>query len=354
MSDEKRGPVAQLLSPRLGNVVGVSTRAKSMPIAKETHVMTARGVLPIASIAGYAYPLLTDGGHWIDSPITSFGSKLTMEVTLSRSGVIKTIRATPDHSWLLRTYSNRRSDARTVDLCQGDRLDVCFPVRPPNMGVDREAAARGFVFGDGSMQGNRSAAYFCGLKDEALLPFFEGCRPPRRYGKVKRISGLPAIWKSERPSLESEPNVLYGWLAGYFAADGDVDKTGRPTLASAKRGNLEYVRDLGQAVGVGTFGIRKRMRKGYGLVESPLYLLGLMRRDLCRSFFILPSHRSRFELGLTAAERRFWNVVSIKDTGIAEEVYWTSRSGTASFTLEDNILTGKLASHIPARKRTVW
>ena len=325
-----------------------------MPIAKETIVMTAKGLLPIANVARSAYPLLTDGGSWVDASITSFGTKPTMEVTLSRSGVIKTIRATPDHCWVLRTYSNRRFNTRTVDLCQGDRLDVCFPLRPLNMGVDRQAAARGFVFGDGSMQGNRSAAYFCGLKDEALLPFFEGYRPPRTYGKVKRISGLPALWKSERPSLESEPNILYGWLAGYFAADGDVDKTGRPTLASAKRENLQYVRDLGQAIGVGTFGIRKRMRKGFGLVESPLYLLGLMRRDLCRSFFLLPSHQLRFESGLTAAERRFWNVVSVKDTGMPAEVYWTTGTSAPSLTLEDNILTGRLASHLPARKRTFW
>lgn len=197
-------------------------------------------------------------------------------------------------------------------------------------------------------------AYFCGLKDEALLPFFAGCRPPRTYGKVKVISGLPVIWKSETPSLESEPNVLYGWLAGYFAADGDVDKTGRPTLASAKRENLEYVRNLGQAIGLGTFGIRKRMRKGFGVVESPLYLLGLMRRDLCKSFFLIPSHRSRFESGRTAAERRFWNVVSVQDTGTTAEVYWTIGTGTASFTLEDNILTGRLSPSPRATTRTFW
>ena len=162
------------------------------------------------------------------------------------------------------------------------------------MDVDSQSAARGFVFGDGTVRENRAAAYFCGLKDEALLPFFEVFRSPRTYGKVNE--------------------------------------------------NLEYVRDLGQAIGVGTFGIRKRMRKGFGAFESPLYLLGFMRRDLCSSFFLLPSHRSRFESGLTAAERRFWNTVSVKDTGITAEVHGTAATDTPSITLEDNILTGRLVS----------
>lgn len=99
--------------------LGSALRAATMPIAKETHVVTARGLFPIANIAGSAYALLADGGRWVDAPITSFGTKPIMEVTLSRSRVIKTIRATPDHRWLLRTYSNRRFDARTVDLFQG-------------------------------------------------------------------------------------------------------------------------------------------------------------------------------------------------------------------------------------------
>ncbi|KAB2932590.1 MAG: hypothetical protein F9K25_06440 [Candidatus Contendobacter sp.] len=207
------------------------------------------------------------------------------------------------------------------------------------MTVDRESVARGFVYGDGSIQGRWAVANFCGMKDEAMLPFFVDKESPRQYAHFKRILHLPTEWKTERPPLDSMPNMLYGWLAGYFAADGDVDRTGRPTLASANRSNLEYVRQLCTAIGIGTFGIRTRMRKGFGKVETPIYLLGLMRGDLCPIFFLIENHRRRFIDGRDAAERRGWNVVKVEATDRVEEVFCAIVEGTHSFTLEDNILT---------------
>jgi len=60
-----------------------------------------------------------------------------------------------------------------------------------------------------------------------MLPAFLGHgNPVRRYGELSRITGLPLSWKLERLALDSTPDLLYGWLAGYFAADGDVDKSG--------------------------------------------------------------------------------------------------------------------------------
>jgi hypothetical protein len=173
-----------------------------------------------------------------------------------------------------------------------------------------------------------------------MLPLFAGYRAPRTYADRKRIHGLPLEWKVQRPPLDSPPSVLYGWLAGYFAADGDVGKTGRPTLASANRDNLEFVRLAAQEVGIGTFGIRKRMRLGRGKEVSAIYLLGLMRGDLDADFFLIPAHRARFAADRGAAERRGWNVVSVRATGQVEEVYCAVVNGTHSFALEDNILTG--------------
>ncbi len=308
-------------------------------LAGETMIMTRSGNRAISELCGGEHELLTSGGQWIKAPLKSFGEQRLFAVTLSRSGVLKTIYATAGHRWITRNQIGTQTHKTTTELCAKDRLQSSFPPRADAMTVDRESVARGFVYGDGSIQGRWAVANFCGMKDEAMLPFFADKEPPRQYAHFKRILHLPTEWKTERPPLDSMPSILYGWLAGYFAADGDVDRTGRPTLASANRSNLEFVRQLCTIIGIGTFGIRTRMRKGFGNVETPLYLLGLMRGDLCPGFFLIESHRLRFIDGRDAAERRGWNVVRVEPTDRVEEVFCAVVEGTHSFALEDNILT---------------
>jgi len=175
-----------------------------------------------------------------------------------------------------------------------------------------------------------------------LLPIFVGRfgRPARKYRTHTRINGLPATWKTQLPDLRKESSeVLLGWLSGYFAADGDVDKTGRPTLSSANRANLEFVRELCTRLGIGTFGIRQSNRRGFGERLSAIYLLGLMRKDLQADFFQIPTHRHRFQkCAGRVAERRAWNVASIEETDRIGEVFCAVIDGTHNFALEDNIL----------------
>lgn len=330
--------------------------------AGETQVITRTGTRPIEALAGGRHELLTDGGEWVKAPVKHFGRQEVTEVTLIRSGVLKTIRATAEHRWLLLTRRGRKYEATTAELKPGDKMQAVFAKRPEGRTiVDQLSAARGFVYGDGSMKptGHKSYANFCGTKDEVMIPYFNGVgNPLRTYGAFKRITGLPREWKADRPALDSDPSVLYGWLAGYFAADGDVGKTGRPTLSSASIDNLEYVRLACQAVGVGTFGVRGHLTRGYHDPPVTTYLLGIMRGDLDPEFFLIPEHRRRFEAGRRAAERRHWRVVSVRPTGEYSDVYCAVVDGTHSFALADNILTGN-CHHNYTRKehhggRDVW
>jgi RNA-splicing ligase RtcB len=333
----------------------ITAEKKILCLAGETPVITRSGTRPIETLAGGEHELLTADGEWVKAPVRSFGRQEVSEVVLSRSGVIKHIRATAEHRWLLRTRRGHGYETTTAELRPGDRLQFTFPKRPAGLRVDRRAAARGFVYGDGSRRpaGSPScSANFYGAKDAALLPLFNGLgRPPRTYDTSVRINGLPAAWKLERPALDSPPNELYGWLAGYFAADGDVGKTGRPTLSSASLEDLEYVRQLCQVIGVGTFGIRSRMRVGRGTKPSALHLVGIMRADLDGEFFLIPTHRDRFLAGRGAAERRGWNVVDVRPTGEYTEVYCAVVEGRHSFALADNILTGNCHHNYTEQER---
>lgn len=342
--------------------------------AGETEVMTRVGLRPIEVLAGGTHELLTANGAWVKAPVRSFGRQEVSEVILSRSGVIKHVRATAEHRWLLRSRRGLEYEAITDQLRVGERLQFSFPPRPVQRAVDRLAVARGFVYGDGHQSSpGRSSANFCGAKDAALLPYFNDLgRPPCQYrynkggyiGTFTRINGLPVEWKIGTPALTSDPSELYGWLAGYFAADGDVGKTGRPTLSSASRANLEYVRLLCQEIGIGTFGIRTRIRSGWGKPPSAMHLLGLMRTDLEADFFIIPDHRIQFESardnrpGNAFGERRGWNVVAVRPTGEMTEVYCAVVEGTHSFALADNILVRNCHHNYTERAvidgRQVW
>ncbi len=328
--------------------------------AGETRVITARGTYRISDLVGGSHELLITDGRWAKVPIRSFGRQRLMRVRLSRSGVKKVLYATAGHRWLLRTHTSgggrywggRPAEAVTSDLRPGDRLSWTYPMRPADRSIDRECIARGFVFGDGSRDGGRSLANFCGSKDEAVRSYFLGLgNKARTYGTVTRITGLPGHWKKEIPRPDMTAAQLYSWLAGYFAADGDVDRTGRPTLVCASRETLEQVRVICSLAGVGTYGIRERIRAGFGNTPSPIYLLGLMRGDLDPDFFIIPDHRDRYEHGRAAIERRGWTVVAVESTDRVEEVYCAVVDDGHAFALEDNILTSNCHHNYTAREK---
>jgi RNA-splicing ligase RtcB len=83
-----------------------------------------------------------------------------------------------------------------------------------------------------------------------------------------------------------------------------------------------------------------------------------MRADLDPAFFLLPSHRERYVGGRRAAERRGWNVVSVRATGETTEVFCAVVAGTHSFVLDDNILTGNCHHNFTEREvhggRELW
>ncbi|WP_460735937.1 toprim domain-containing protein [Nocardioides ginkgobilobae] len=154
------------------------------------------------------------------------------------------------------------------------------------------------------------------------------------------VHDLPAYFKSLPPVQEST-SYLYGWLAGYFAADGCVATDGTVMLSSARREDLEHVRAVCTRLGIATFGITTQSRVGIGASEpSDLHRVHLVNEDLEPDFFLLEEHRRRFEAHHKAFSRRGWVVQSVSWSDRVEEVYCAEVEDGHAFTLEDNILTG--------------
>jgi ATP-dependent DNA helicase DinG len=335
----------------------------------DVEVITFEGLRRIEDLAGTT-PLLLDGnGKWTPSPVRSYGEQEIVELTVSRNGVVQVIETTANHRWFVQANANYSAvkETTTEGLRPGDRLPYIAPKNrvlgkmiPSTFGI-----AAGIVFGDGSRyrstdNGGHPGACFVqlhGAKNWPLARFFNGApqvmedEPRDGWAEpVLRVSGLPSYLK-DRPSLDSNTGYLYGWLAGYFAADGSVDKNGALKITSADRSNLEFVTTVCAHLGVDHGSIVETTRMGFpGREPSQLYKLSISNRSVGEEFFLVDEHRQRWlrRSGTHRQHRagRRWKVEAVVPTGKIKTVYCAEVPTTASFTLAGNILTGNCALRV--------
>ena len=315
-------------------------------LAGETRVLTWEGVKPIRELAGGTHRILGKHGDWIDAPFRSFGVQPLIRLTVTRNGISKHIYATAEHRWFVRSGKTQRSDREvlTSNLRPGHRLVSKFPrtrvkqTTPSPFGI-----AHGVTFGDGTRSGSGSMAQLDAVKDVELLKWFP-VSMMTQHGRQLLIHHLPRFFK-ELPSQDESVSYLYGWLAGYFAADGCISTTGTIMLNSARRDELEYVRLVCTRLGIGTYGVTEQVRVGFpGMEPTSLFRIILVGSDLTEEFFLLDKHRLRFNAAAKAYERKGWVVREVARTDRVEEVFCATVEEGHAFTLEDNILTGNCFS----------
>lgn len=329
-------------------------------LAGETRYLTRLGVRTLAETVGTTQLVLTANpgtesirrsGRWVEAHIHEFGEQPLLHVRLRRNGLTKDLYATRGHRWLLQSGPHGRTFDRfeTTDrLIPGHRLSHLRQARPEQR-LDREGARRGIHFGDGVSNRARDTVYgsvvLWGAKAKYLAEFFEeiGATPHDRTAP----SGLRGVsysakmtgYAKELPDLDRDASYLYGWLAGYFAADGSVSRN-QVALNSSSFEALARVRDVCTVLGIGTYPISTSLRRGYGSEPTPSHDLTLARGDLTPEFFLLGHHRERFEAMGSRPDRFGWTVVSVEPTDRVETVYCAVVPGSESFALEDNIWTG--------------
>jgi hypothetical protein len=335
-------------------------------LAGDTEVITPHGERPIRELVGDVTLLVPaangdtyrNHGIWQKAEVRSFGVQPLSDVILSRGRSVKVVRATAEHRWIL---AGCDGFVPTSELKKGDRLESCHrpsvkcsgaPVKPSPFGI-----AHGFVFGDGSVEaGNRPAnvVLHTEKKRSALLPYFSACDVKRTKANGKdalRVGGLPRAWK-EPPRLDESRSYLLGWLAGYFAADGTVNKCGKQAVIySSLRVNIALTRAICYHLGIRVSPVLKKSRVGFGK-QSDLYCASLSVKDLPLSFWILGHHRERVVNSTPTGNDLYpgWMVRAVEDRGEREEVFCAIVSGAERFTLADNLLTG----NCPFRSNAEW
>lgn len=339
-------------------------------LSGDTEVVTRNGLRKIADIASdgeaeLLVPLLYSGsdirkrwGRFQRAPVSNFGIRELLKVTLRRAQETKIIHATADHHWYRSYWSGKikkQERLTTTELKKGHRLTQLRRARPLTTTMMPFAVAQGFVFGDGTKgtdddrhQPATLNLYHNG-KDEALLPFFPGehseYQASDKAYPYTIIRGLPRFWK-KLPPIDESTSFLMSWLAGYFAADGTVTEEGHCSISSANPAYLDFVRNIAAICGIGYGQIQCEMRRGISgnqvqKEKTALYRLSLRRWDLPTWFFLTERHLERVKSTSSNVERDpHWIVESVESTGRMEPVYCATVDGVGAFGLADDLMTG--------------
>ena len=236
------------------------------------------------------HSVLGASGHWVEAPFKSYGVQPLLkhhrDPEPAAQGTLRDRRPPLVHP--VREGSQvqaRGADSRLSSVATG--LVSKFPrslirrTTPSPFGI-----AHGFTFGDGTRSGTGSLAQLCPPKDLAMLKWFPNSFTTQS-GENLLVHHLPRFFKDLPPRDESV-SYLYGWLAGYFAADGCVAADGTVILNSADRADLEFVRDICTRLGIGTYGITTQLREGFpGREPSEIHRVHFVNEDLTESFFLL-------------------------------------------------------------------
>ena len=306
----------------------------------ETRFITDRGIRTLAECNGQSVRVLGRNAGWKDAVVKSFGVQQLHKLTLRRYGRQREIYTTADHLWFVRKGRSDSTIVATCDLVEGKRLiavhnKVIHNVRPSAFGI-----AHGVVYGDGtraSMRSTPASITLCGDRNAPLARFFplSPSLPVKDVGE--RIYDLPRYFKDPPPLSESQ-SYLYGWLAGYFAADGSASG-GEFSIATASKISIKTIKDVAARIGVSTGPVRHEERYGIDDKLSSIYTVPLMRWSLREDFFLLDAHRNEF-LRIPRGNRPGeWAVLSVEPTDRYETVFCAVVPNGNAFALDGNILT---------------
>lgn len=315
-----------------------STTYKPYCFRGDTKILTDNGIKKLNEIVGKDIKVLNKNHGWENATVKHFGKDVLYRLVLERYGVEKEIFTTGNHIWYVKGKKGK-VEVPTIELTEGMKIPFNTSKTWSNVTPSPFGVAHGFFTGDGYKNEDRPRANFCGDKI-ALLPYFT---PSNISGDEKEYTtiGMPKYF-NQLPNLTETPSYLYGWLSGYFAADGCVDSRGRCTITSVNRDNLEFVRNVLCVLGMPVNEIRQQTRiSNLTNTESTIYILTLSSDYLKEDFFILPEHKARFSDYLRNNDRkkRSWIVKLVENTGVVDDVYCAVAYDTHSFTLDNNILT---------------
>lgn len=304
----------------------------------DTIIMTDRGLMSLLNCyIGSSKLKVLSNGAWREAEVKYFGEQEVKLLTLRRGKTTRTFRVTGNHQWFVKNKKGKTSLKQTDELCVGDIIPTevlkCYRTYKPNpVGV-----AHGFFTGDGDHVDKKNLRINICKGKEELLPYFT---PDTigHSGDTITISSMPKFFLSY-PDLSESKSYLYGWLAGYFAADGSIDLRGSCVICSTNKLDLKYVQNVLCILGIPCEEIREQTRvSNLNGKLGTIFILNLNKKYLNENFFIRKEHRDRF-INNPFKKDNEWRVDNLEYTGSKCPVYCAVVPGTQSFALEGGIKT---------------
>lgn len=283
----------------------------------DTQIMTKIGLRRLDELNGMEVSVLNKNHDWEKAMVKCFGRQELKRLTLTRCGVEKSFLVTGKHKWFVVDDSGNTAVLDTDQLKPDMRIPFNMAKTWSDIKPSLSGIAHGFFIGDGG----KGELYFCGDKQEC----------------EKNTSNA----FTKLPDLSEPVEYLYGWLAGYFAADGSIDDKGRCTISSSNKEYLEFARDVLCVLGMPVNEIRCQNNVNNLTNEMcHVYVLTLSGEYLREDFFIRPSHKEKWIAKSTGDRKhRAWIVKNVESTDITDNVYCAVAEKTQSFTLDGNVLT---------------
>jgi len=314
-------------------------------LASETQVLTRRGWKEIHTLAGSEVEIVTKNGKWVKAPFKEYGKQKLTKITFKdKGGAEYIIRATPEHRWFVLDRNHVSNETLTRDLKVGDVVPV---VRGKNSSKEMspQGIQHGLVFGDGSCNGYESHVDLIDNTYDECKLYFNLNRVswvnPENSRHV-RYAGMPNYYKT-LPNIDENKQYLSGFLAGWIAADGSVNKSNNTIrLFNKSKQTLEYARDIAAVLGYRTsVPYLERDVNPFDIEDaaSELWSIQFYLSDNPHHLIIRKDHLTK----LNDFDREYNNwakVTNIEITDDVETVYCAEVPETHSFVINGNILTG--------------
>jgi adenosylcobalamin-dependent ribonucleoside-triphosphate reductase len=330
--------------------------ALNNPLHVDTMVLTKeQGWVPLGTLAGrdevtllssiklYGRDHTSTGASptWVKASVSSIEEQPSRRIVFrDNAGYVTEIMASENHRWFSRqSVKHQWERITTMDLQEGHQVPLTMPAK--NAPVSIFGAQHGLFFGDGT-RSNGELHQFTDSVDvlrDLFGPLAQ--KADNRRDDEWVVRNCPRGW-SKAPEVTEDTSYLYGFLAGYFAADGSVSESGACTLCSSRREELEQIRLLFQAAGVRVGGVRLSSTESNYSDERELWKVSVHNHDLWPEFFLKPLHLARWERRGSSPKRKYAQVVHVEDAG-TQQVLCATVPDYEQFVVEGFILTSNCA-----------
>jgi adenosylcobalamin-dependent ribonucleoside-triphosphate reductase len=335
------------------------------PLHENTNILTREGWKRLGDLEGSTVEVLTSAHlyaressdkknftpKWTKAEISMIEYQPSVKIEYRTTlGEVKSIVASRNHRWFTKNAHHHNWKRVTSEEL---KVEGFLPtVRPhKNYLPSLVGMQHGFFFGDGSRTTGELEQFGASV---AVLSHLFGHHVQYR-DRCGWVGQLPMEWgKLPSGGYAEDQRYIYGFLAGYFAADGCVTTSGHMSISSARESELREVQNLFLDLGIEVSEPKLTSTSSNYAEERELWTMRINRFDLTEDFFLLQHHRERW-LATTYGKSRtkkYARIISVEDAGVQPVLCATvpeyEQFVTQDFILTSNcsfISTSKLSNH---------